>query len=141
VYILLWLFPFRHFFSESCMYLCVFVCFCRINLRSELSRTDEIHIFVILDLFLNLTYQLDGFLVETCNSHHSTQYSRRVLGEIMNGCALVSGRFTNNSLFVVCYHFHEKTTKGHSRNCAATYNVELRQLSLFYGTISHVLRH
>jgi hypothetical protein len=32
-------------------------------------------------------------------------------------------------------------TKGRSSNCAATYNVELRQLSLFNGTISHVLRH
>jgi hypothetical protein len=32
-------------------------------------------------------------------------------------------------------------TKGHSSNCAASYNVELRQLSLFHGTISHVLRH
>jgi hypothetical protein len=31
--------------------------------------------------------------------------------------------------------------KGHSINCAATYNVELRQLSLFHGTISHVLPH
>jgi hypothetical protein len=31
--------------------------------------------------------------------------------------------------------------KGHSSNCAATYNVELRQLSLFHGTISNVLRH
>jgi hypothetical protein len=31
--------------------------------------------------------------------------------------------------------------KGHSSNCAATYNVERRQLSLFHGTISHVLRH
>jgi hypothetical protein len=35
----------------------------------------------------------------------------------------------------------EKKTKGHSSNCAATYNVELRQLSLFHGIISHVLRH
>jgi hypothetical protein len=34
-----------------------------------------------------------------------------------------------------------KKSKGHSSNCAATYNVELRQLSLFHGTISHVLRH
>jgi hypothetical protein len=30
---------------------------------------------------------------------------------------------------------------GHSSNCAATYSVELRQLSLFHGSISHVLRH
>jgi hypothetical protein len=34
-----------------------------------------------------------------------------------------------------------KKSNGHSSNCAATYNVELRQLSLFHGTISHVLRH
>jgi hypothetical protein len=27
-----------------------------------------------------------------------------------------------------------KKSKGHSSNCAATYNVELRQLSLFHGT-------
>jgi hypothetical protein len=31
--------------------------------------------------------------------------------------------------------------KGHSSNCYATYNVELRQPSLFHGTISHVLLH
>jgi hypothetical protein len=31
--------------------------------------------------------------------------------------------------------------KGHSSDCAATYNVELRQLSLFHGTISNFLRH
>jgi hypothetical protein len=36
--------------------------------------------------------------------------------------------------------FHKKT-KGHSSNCATTYNVEVRQLSLFHDTISHVLRH
>jgi hypothetical protein len=35
----------------------------------------------------------------------------------------------------------KKKLKGHSSNCAAAYNVELRQLSLFHGTISHVLRH
>jgi hypothetical protein len=35
----------------------------------------------------------------------------------------------------------KKKSKGHSSNCAATYNVELRQLSLFHGTISHVLRN
>jgi hypothetical protein len=29
--------------------------------------------------------------------------------------------------------------KGAQSNCAATYNVELRQLSLFHGTLSHVL--
>jgi hypothetical protein len=40
--------------------------------------------------------------------------------------------FQNNEL---------KKSKGHSSNYAATYNVELRQLSLFHGIISHVLRH
>jgi succinate dehydrogenase/fumarate reductase flavoprotein subunit len=40
------------------------------------------------------------------------------------------------------YNMKTSTRKrGHSGNCAATYNIELRQLSLFHGTISHVLRH
>jgi hypothetical protein len=30
---------------------------------------------------------------------------------------------------------------GHSSKCGVTYNVELLQMSLFNGTISHVLRH
>jgi hypothetical protein len=34
-----------------------------------------------------------------------------------------------------------KKSKGHSSNRDATYNVELRQLSLFHGTVSHRLRH
>jgi hypothetical protein len=34
-----------------------------------------------------------------------------------------------------------KKSKEHSSKCGATYNVELRQLSLFHGTTSHVLRH
>jgi hypothetical protein len=29
----------------------------------------------------------------------------------------------------------EEKSKEHSSNCAATYNVELRQLSLFHGTV------
>jgi hypothetical protein len=32
-----------------------------------------------------------------------------------------------------------KQSNGHSRHCSATYNVELRELSLFHVTISHVL--
>jgi hypothetical protein len=39
------------------------------------------------------------------------------------------------------YTIKKNQKRGHSSNCAATYNIELSQLSLFYDTILHVLRH
>jgi hypothetical protein len=56
---------------------------------------------------------------------------RHYAGASHDGAIVKSDKyFSNNGAKTVL----KNKTKGHSSNCAATYNVELRQLSLFHGT-------